>query len=308
MSPRLDPDEVDALMEDFQASGLAPRLVEPRNFALPRRLSVEDLNEARRRILRGLPEMELGISKLLRRKTALELGAITELHAGELFRDTQSLLGLTRFQSRGQVGWLSLPSPAAVEAVERILGRVRARGDGPSAARPLTPLELGLLVKLVRGLLLQVGNALGIEVANLEGVPTLREAGSYLDAEGRPDPYRLSIELIASAPDGPFAFHILLPVENGKRFVQAQAEAPSGRVPTHLSAVPVELSVHLGQAELSLADMLGLVPGDVIPLDLSRGEPARLCIDGRQVGRGELGAVAGRLALRLTQLELKAEP
>lgn len=305
MSPKLDPAEVQALMEDFQASGLSPRLVEPRNFALPRRLSVEDINEARRRVARGLPEMELGLSKLLRRKTTLELGAFTEIHAGDLFRDPQAQLGLTRFRSRGQIGWLSLPGLASVEAVERILGRVRAKGDGPSPARQLTPLELGLLVKLVRGPLLQVGNALGIEIGNLEGVTSLREVGSYLDAEGRPDPYRLSIELISSAPDGPFAFQLLLPVENGKRFVRAETNASAGQVPTHLSNVPVELAVHLGQAELSLAEMLGLVPGDVIPLDLGRGEPARLCIDGRQVGLGELGAVTGRLALRLTHLQLE---
>lgn len=304
MSPRLDPAEVEALMEDFQASGMGARPVEPRDFAVPRRLSAEDLAEVRRRIQRGLPEMEQALGRLLRRRSPLELGALSEVHAASLFRASGSPAALVRFRSRGQVGWVELPSQNAVEAIERVLGRLRGKTDEAPAARPLTLLEQSLLVKLVRGVLLQVANALGIEVAQLEGVPSYREAGSYLDAEGQPDAYRLSVEVLAQGPDGPFRIALLLPLESARSFSRASEGAAPAAVPGHLVDVPVEVAAHLGQAELTLSELLGLAPGDVIPLELARGEPARLSIDGRNVGLGELGSRAGRLAVRLSHLKL----
>jgi flagellar motor switch protein FliM len=271
---------------------------------VPRRLSAEDLAEVRRRIQRCLPEMEQALGRLLRRRSPLELGALSEIHAGSLFREIGAPAALVRFKSRGQVGWVELPSQNAVDAIERVLGRLRGKTDEAPAARPLTGLEQSLLVKLMRGLLLQVANALGLEIAQLEGVASYREAGSYLDAEGQPDAYRLSVELLTTGPDGPFRIALLLPLESAKSFGRASSAAAPEAVPGHLVAVPVEVSVSLGQAELSLSELLGLAPGDVIPLELARGEPARLSIDGRNVGLGDLGALAGRLAVRLSHLKL----
>ena len=191
-----------------------------------------------------------------------------------------------------------------VEAIERVLGRLRGNNDPAPAARPLTALESSLLIKLVRGVLLQVANALGLEVGQLEGVGSYREAGSYLDSEGQPDAYRLCVELLASGPDGPFSVALLLPLESARSFGRSDSSATPAAVPGHLVDVPVELAASLGQAELTLSELLGLAPGDVIPLELARGEPVRLSIDGRNVGLGELGSRAGRLAVRFSHLKL----
>jgi flagellar motor switch protein FliN len=74
-----------------------------------------------------------------------------------------------------------------------------------------------------------------------------------------------------------------------------------------LSAVPVELSVEIGRARMSVGETLELREGSVVTLDRMAGEPVDLLVNGTPIARGEVVVIDEQFGLRLTQV-LTAAP
>jgi flagellar motor switch protein FliN/FliY len=73
-----------------------------------------------------------------------------------------------------------------------------------------------------------------------------------------------------------------------------------------LHGVAMEVTVELGRTQLSVRELLGLCPGDVLELDRAAGSPADLLVNGRLIARGEVVVVDENFALRVT--EIVAQP
>jgi len=69
-----------------------------------------------------------------------------------------------------------------------------------------------------------------------------------------------------------------------------------------LSAVPVDLSVEIGRARMSVGDTLELREGSVVTLDRMAGEPVDLLVNGKPIARGEVVVIDEQFGLRLTQV------
>jgi flagellar motor switch protein FliN/FliY len=69
-----------------------------------------------------------------------------------------------------------------------------------------------------------------------------------------------------------------------------------------LSAVPVDLSVELGRARMSVGETLELREGSVVTLDRLAGEPVDLLVNGTPIARGEVVVIDEQFGLRLTQV------
>ncbi len=69
-----------------------------------------------------------------------------------------------------------------------------------------------------------------------------------------------------------------------------------------LSAVPVDLSVEIGRARLSVGETLELREGSVVTLDRMAGEPVDLLVNGKPIARGEVVVIDEQFGLRLTQV------
>ncbi|HZE05370.1 MAG TPA: flagellar motor switch protein FliN [Solirubrobacteraceae bacterium] len=69
-----------------------------------------------------------------------------------------------------------------------------------------------------------------------------------------------------------------------------------------LSAVPVDLSVEIGRARMSVGETLELREGSVVPLDRMAGEPVDLLVNGTPIARGEVVVIDEQFGLRLTQV------
>ena len=81
---------------------------------------------------------------------------------------------------------------------------------------------------------------------------------------------------------------------------EADAEGP---LADPLGGLPVRLTFRLGAREMTLAELSGLHPGSVVPLDIDEDEPVvEICAGGRVVGRGEIVAVAGRLGVHVLRV------
>ncbi|MBE3598854.1 MAG: FliM/FliN family flagellar motor switch protein [Limnochordaceae bacterium] len=69
-----------------------------------------------------------------------------------------------------------------------------------------------------------------------------------------------------------------------------------------LRRVTVPVTVRLGQASLSLYEVLGLTRGAVVPLDATEGQPVDVLVSGTLVARGEVVVVRERFGVRITEL------
>jgi flagellar motor switch protein FliN/FliY len=71
--------------------------------------------------------------------------------------------------------------------------------------------------------------------------------------------------------------------------------------------VPLELSVELGRARMTIQDLLGLGPGSVIELDKIAGEALDILVNNRLVARGEAVVVNDKFGVRITDIVSQAE-
>jgi flagellar motor switch protein FliN/FliY len=69
-----------------------------------------------------------------------------------------------------------------------------------------------------------------------------------------------------------------------------------------LSAVPVDLSVEIGRARMTVGETLELREGSVVTLDRMAGEPVDLLVNGTTIARGEVVVIDEQFGLRLTQV------
>ena len=79
-------------------------------------------------------------------------------------------------------------------------------------------------------------------------------------------------------------------------------DRPKPALPPALSALPLTLSVRIGSAAMSVAELTALGEGSLVVLDARADAPLQLCVEGRVVALGELTETDdGTLAVRLTE-------
>lgn len=66
--------------------------------------------------------------------------------------------------------------------------------------------------------------------------------------------------------------------------------------------VQVKIQVSLGEAELSVADLLGLREHSIVALNRDASHPVDLVLDGNIVGRGNLVVVGDNFGIELTEI------
>jgi flagellar motor switch protein FliN/FliY len=69
-----------------------------------------------------------------------------------------------------------------------------------------------------------------------------------------------------------------------------------------LADIPITLTARLGQATLTIGDILKLGPGGTVPLDREVQQPVDLVVGGKVFARGEVVVVNERFAIRIKEL------
>jgi len=121
--------------------------------------------------------------------------------------------------------------------------------------------------------------------------PANDPAATIDDLSGAADIAQASAEL-ASAAIQPVAFGQL----------GQGAEVGDAQNLDLLLDVEIPISVEVGRAQMSLENVLKLVPGSVIALDKKAEEPVDLRVNGKLVARGEVVLVDDVYGLRVTQI------
>lgn len=80
--------------------------------------------------------------------------------------------------------------------------------------------------------------------------------------------------------------------------------APLLRNSHPLHSVRVRLQVCLGEAEMTVAELLGAREAEVLLLDRAVDQPVDLVLEGKVVARGQLVALDGTFGVRITELPI----
>lgn len=90
------------------------------------------------------------------------------------------------------------------------------------------------------------------------------------------------------------------------RFPEIEEGEKGERVePRVLGDIPVQVTVELGQTELTLKEILELSEGSIVELDRLAGEPLDLKVGGQLIGQGEVVAVDDNYGLRITNVLIR---
>jgi len=75
-----------------------------------------------------------------------------------------------------------------------------------------------------------------------------------------------------------------------------------------LMNVPVQLTVQVGRTRLTLAQLVQMGPGALIPLDREAHEPADILVNGKVVAKGEIVTIDDRYGVRIASVISNPQP
>lgn len=180
------------------------------------------------------------------------------------------------------------------------------------AAREFTGTEESLLGRLAEGIVAALADLWG-EMIAVKPQLRSRETNAAFAAIAKPDePVALCRFSVALGRGDPATVEILYPIAS-LRGVESElaaksaedAHARSGEWRDRLADAVGEIRVRartvLARPELSLAELMDLQPGDVIPVSLPAQVP--LLVEGRPIALGTIGEHDGRAALRIEKID-----
>jgi len=89
--------------------------------------------------------------------------------------------------------------------------------------------------------------------------------------------------------------------------LQPESSVPSGGVAgfsdlRRLSDVPIDLTVEIGRARLTVGETLELRQGSIVTLNRMAGEPVDLLVNGTPIARGEVVVIEEQFGVRITDV------
>jgi flagellar motor switch protein FliM len=298
VASQLTPEEVEALAAPAEEAKRAVEVLE-RDFREPRRLAREELDRLARAAARSIDEIEGSLRVWLRAPYKVEIASVAEVNAQRLLSELATPFCLLAFECAGRPCWAVWDATFASAATEVALGV--AEVDEPEA-RTLTPVERGVLRNLLGRVIGFVGHALGVQPKDVRYVADdVQLALERADArEG--DPTRLAVHVALSGPLGETTLRLHFAGVGPTPQASPQSGAKDKKklaTPEHLVEIPFELGAQLGTADVALSDLLGLEPGDVIPLPAAVGSPLAVYVDGIPCASARFGEHRGKLAIQL---------
>ena len=88
--------------------------------------------------------------------------------------------------------------------------------------------------------------------------------------------------------------------------IPGEADGPPSSLGLILD-VTLPVSVELGRARMQIQDILKLVPGSIVELDKSAGDPVDILINDRPIARGEVVVIDENFGVRLTSIVTATE-
>ncbi|MGI6610614.1 MAG: flagellar motor switch protein FliM [Limnochordia bacterium] len=307
-STRLTPEEISLLLgargtiiaDSSDAAGATP-------FDFRRQEKMSKENEQGLRLVQGSFARHLAgsLSTLLRSVVRVEM---KELMEGSYEAFTSDLPGTCLMAVcslsplEGKILFVLDPELCLV-LVDRLMG---GQGDAPGHVRELTEIETVLLRRVVERMLGCLQEALGSIVTVKPAIDQMETSPHFVQLASGSDAavvstFSMSVRTAEGKVSLCMPYHMLKPIiprlhehfwfRDHDKPVDGNAESPQTR--EHVLHTPVELRAVLGEARISVAELIDLQRGDCIVLDRQEAGELPLLVAGKDRLWGRLG-VAGR--------------
>ncbi len=202
------------------------------------------------------------------------------------------------------------PASAAAEAAEpaaEAKPRKRAKATEPDAGAPVEaaadgPLSQDAIEALLAAEAHPAEPVAAVDESAHDGPLSQEDIEALLAGESVPVP--------ASEAERPATFDAPLPlVEDIALDELYPIEAPlDDRAQIELLLdVPLAITVELGQATVTIRDLLELGQGSILPLDRRAGEPVDVLVNGQRLARGEVVVIDEDFGIRVTDVVSRSD-
>lgn len=285
------------------------------DFRRPEKISKE--HEQSLRVILGnfARHMAGTLAMFLRSAVEVELQSLSETSYEEYLAEMPSP-SLTAVCSvpplEGKVFFIIDPRLSLV-FVDRLMG---GPGDSPSRVREMTQIEVALLRRVMDRVMVSLKEAWSGVMSIDPVVDEMESNPLFVQPVSATEPvvvagFSVSLRMTRGQIRLCMPYHILKPIiprlreqlwfdDHGKPGDKAE---PTPEVRRHLMNVPLTIGVRLGEAVISVAELLDLQVGDCVVLNTQEGDELPAMVGGRTQLWGRLGVAGRAYAIAVTRWE-----
>ncbi len=248
------------------------------------------------------------LASTLRAVSHVNLTSIDQLTYDEYIRSTEapSYLAILSLDPLPGAGILHLPLPVAMAAIDRLLG---GSGAGSYPRRPLTDIESGLVRGLTQRILRELSYAFE-SLVSIDAQLVVQESNPQFAQIAAPTEMVVVATFDMRIGDQTGVSTLCLPFSSLQNVLDNfvgkahygqepdQRNESHEKIGTQLQDASVDVSVTFNPISLSSGEIVGLAPGDVVPLQHRVDAPLTVTVAGVPC----YTAVAGRKGKRLACL------
>lgn len=290
MSRILSQEELDSLLaEDVHpGAGGVRSAASVYDFRRPDRISSDQMRGLERMFETFCREFAAWLSSYLRTPVEMVLKSVSQLGYGEFCLSLAEPTCLLVFALPPLEGAcvMEVGLPIVYAAIDRLLG---GPGESLEEPRELTVLERALMERPLEQALSYLASSVSLHhkvTAQLQGLETNPHFVQVIS----PDTMCVVAAMEVTMPGGVGLLSIAIPYDTFEpvlsrfRVIHGAShkgeEENAAKVAALLNEVETELSVWLGEGQITVGELLSLRPGDCIRLEASPGCPAQLCVNG----------------------------
>ena len=320
----LSQSEVDALISQIMAGGQtgtpAPRKAEESQRSRIRLYDFKRPDKFSRDQLRTIQMLHETMARQMATYLASKMRTMVQTFITSVDQMTyqEFLRGVSNPGMVGVLGMDPLKGNVLVEItpnigfpmIDRMLG---GPGRGISKARPVTEIEMTVLQKILGGMIGIIADAWR-NVVELKPVLEGVETNPLFVQVIAPNEVVVVVAMEARIGDNAGAVNICIPylciepllprLSAHQWFSSAQRGSSAQDVEAlrrGLGDVPIALSVELGDAKITVGQLIDLEPGDVVELRQKATDEMRVLVDGRLKFLGYPGRSGKRLAVKISR-------
>lgn len=237
---------------------------------------------------------------------------------GQFVRELRdpTILGIITLSPLPGNALMEISPEVAFPMIDRLLG---GPGEGKIVPRALTDIETVVMRRIFHAVLEAMAEAwrnIADIRPNLESLETNALFIQYVPPTEVVAYLMFSVQLGKASGEIKLCYPFtmlepLMPQLSARRWLVREAKSRSDqdkvKVAHELADVSLTMTAELGEARITVAELLGLEVGDVIQLDASKVAPVELYVRGRRKFRGKPGRSGRNLAVQVTEVIREGE-
>ena len=305
-------DEGDDVLETGEESLLPQRQVTLYDFKRPNRVSKEQL-----RAFRGVHDkmarsLASQISSIMRSIVEIQLHSVDQMTYGEFLMSLPNPTSFNVFSVKPLEGSgvIEINPSIAFPMLDRLLG---GKGEPFDASREFSDIELSLFETILRVMMSTLKEAWGPVMDIYPTVESKESSPNVVQIVAQNEIVVMVVmEIIIGHSSGMMnicypviALEPVLPKLASRDLMLNETSSKKSRnteLQVLLGGAKVDIEANLGNADLTMADILELQIGDVLRLSSAADDIVTVSVDGKERFKGEIGLRRFRKSINITEI------